>query len=162
MSVTGIMRRLEKMFCFRSGKLPTCELRSRSADCSCRHGLSYTTFGFSDLRVSSSSVSLIVTNAGKLPGAEVVQVYIASDPRTTSINRPQKELKGFAKVFLEPGQSKRVEIALDRFATTFWDEVLNKWVNEKGKYQVMIGKSSMNIVLEGSFKVEETTTWTGL
>ena len=107
-------------------------------------------------------MSLTVTNAGKLAGAEVVQVYVAADPRTTSISRPQKELKGFAKVFLEPGQSERVEIALDRFATTFWDEVLNRWVSETGKYRVMIGKSSANIVLEGSFIIEETTTWVGL
>jgi beta-glucosidase len=158
----GIMRRLEQMFCSHSGELPTCLLRSRSAESPCRHGLSYTTFGFSDLRVSSSSVSLKVTNTGRLAGAEVVQVYVAADPRTSSINRPKKELKGFAKIFLEPGQAQRVEIALDRFATTFWDEVLNQWVNEKGKYQVMIGKSSMNLVLEGSFKIEETRTWTGL
>jgi beta-glucosidase len=103
-----------------------------------------------------------VTNTGRLAGAEVVQLYLAADPRTTSIKRPKKDLKGFAKIFLGPGQSERVEIALYRFATIFWDEVFNKWVNEEGKYHVMIGKSSMNIVLDGSFKIEETTTWTGL
>lgn len=103
-----------------------------------------------------------MTNTGRLTGAEVVQVYVAADPRTTSISRPKKELKGFAKIFLEPGQSGRVQIVLDRFATAFWDEVLNQWVNEKGIYRVMIGRSSMNIVLEGNFEIEETTTWNGL
>jgi beta-glucosidase len=126
------------------------------------HGLSYTTFEFSDLQVSSTGVILKVANIGKVSGAEVVQVYVAADPKTSSIARPKKELKGFTKVFLEPGQSVEVSIALDRFATTFWDQVLNKWVNEKGEYRVLVGKSSAEIELRGSFKQGETTTWTGL
>jgi len=126
------------------------------------HGLSYTTFKFSDLQVSSTEVSLKVANIGKVTGAEVVQVYVAADPKTSSIARPKKELKGFTKVLLEPGQSVEVSIPLDRFATTFWDQALNKWVNEKGEYTVMVGRSSADIVLEGSFMQEEATTWTGL
>jgi beta-glucosidase len=125
------------------------------------HGLSYTTFDFSNLRVSSTEVRLKVSNVGKVAGAEVVQVYVAADPKTSSIARPKKELKGFTKVFLEPGQSEEVSIPLDRFATTFWDQLLNKWVNEKGEYKVLVGKTSADIVLEGSFTLEETTTWTG-
>jgi beta-glucosidase len=126
------------------------------------HGLSYTTFGFSDLQVSSTTVSLKVANIGKYAGAEVVQVYVVADPKTSSIARPKKELKGFTKVLLEPGQSEEVSIPLDGFARAFWDHALNKWVNEKGEYKVLVGKTSADIVHEGSFTQEETTTWTGL
>lgn len=127
-----------------------------------RHGLSYTTFDFSNLQVSSTKVRIKVANIGKLTGAEVVQVYVAADPKTSSIARPKKEFKGFTKVFLEPGQSREVSIPLDRFATAFWDQVLNKWVNEKGEYKVLVGRTSADIVVEGSFTQGETTTWTGL
>lgn len=87
---------------------------------------------------------------------------MAANPKISSISRPKKELKGFAKVFLEPGESEEVTIALDRFATAFWDEILNKWVNEKGTYRILIGKSSANIVLEGELVKTETVTWKGL
>jgi beta-glucosidase len=127
-----------------------------------RHGLSYTTFDFSNLQVSSTVVSLTVTNIGKVAGAEVVQVYVAANPETSSIARPKKELKGFTKVFLEPGQSEKVSIPLDWFATAFWDQALNKWVNEKGEYKVLVGKASADIVVEGCFTQEETKTRTGL
>jgi beta-glucosidase len=95
-------------------------------------------------------VSLKVANIGKFAGAEVVQVYVAADPKTSSIARPKKELKGFTKVFLEPGPSEEVSIPLDRFATAFWNQALNKWVNERGEYKVLVGKTSPDILLEGS------------
>ncbi|KAM0323484.1 hypothetical protein ACHAQA_008764 [Verticillium albo-atrum] len=126
------------------------------------HGLSYTEFEFSNLQVSQAEVTLQIRNTGCLPGAEVVQVYVAADPKVSSIGRPKKELKGFKKVFLGVGESRVVQVSLDRFATTFWDEVLNEWVVEKGVYSVQVGKSSADIVLEGSFEVEETSTWRGL
>ena len=89
------------------------------------HGLSYTTFSISDLslRESDSNVTLSVSvrNTGKLDGAEVVQVYIA--PQAPSINRPVKELKGFAKVFLKAGENRKAEVKLQhKYATSFFHE----------------------------------------
>ena len=91
-----------------------------------------------------------------------MQVYIAADPKTSTIARPRKELKGFAKVFLEAGQTEDVVIELDKHAVAFWDEVLKCWVCEKGRYEVLVGSSSADIRLRGELIVEETWTWTGL
>jgi beta-glucosidase len=102
-----------------------------------------------------------VSNSGKLPGAETVQLYISPDKMAT-IARPVKELKGFFKVFLQPGETRRVEISLDRFSTADWDEELHMWVCEKGQYRILIGSSSHKILLEGVLDVEETKTWSGL
>ncbi|KAJ5213627.1 Glycoside hydrolase family 3 [Penicillium cf. viridicatum] len=125
------------------------------------HGLSYTEFEFSELSVSQKAVSLCVHNTGSVTGATVVQVYISPSPANT-ISRPMKELKGFAKVFLEPSESQDVVIGLDRLSTSFWDETLGCWLSEKGIYGVHVGQSSADIVLSGSFEVKETTTWIGL
>jgi beta-glucosidase len=92
----------------------------------------------------------------------VIQLYIAANEQTSSIQRAKKELKGFTKVFLQPGETRRVKIDLDKFAVAFWDELLNRWVNEKGKYEVLIGRSSQDIVLKGFYNVLKTTTWSGL
>lgn len=127
-----------------------------------RHGLSYTTFSFSDLTVSSTAASLKVTNTGTMAGAEVVQMYIASDPATATIGRPVKELKGFTKVFLQPGEARHVKIPFDRFTTAFWDEEKRCWVCEAGVYRVLLGTSSQKILLQRELRLEETTTWTGL
>ncbi|KFZ14141.1 hypothetical protein V501_03399 [Pseudogymnoascus sp. VKM F-4519 (FW-2642)] len=126
------------------------------------HGLSYTTFEFSDLNVEKTRVVLKVTNTGGRAGREVIQLYIGADEHASRISRPKKELKGFAKVFLKMSETQEVIIQLDRFATAYYDEILAKWVNEKGKYKVLIGKSSANIVLEGDLEVEETVVWSGL
>ncbi|KAH7176837.1 glycoside hydrolase superfamily [Dactylonectria macrodidyma] len=126
------------------------------------HGLSYTTFSYSNLSISSDSATLEITNTGSLPGSEVVQLYIASDETTTSIGRPKKELKGFTKVSLSPGATKSLKIPFDRFTTAFWDEELSTWVCEKGKYRVLVGPSSQKIVLEGVLELDETSTWSGV
>ena len=105
-----------------------------------RHGLSYTTFEYSRLRVAVNSVVVRIQNTG-LAGAEVVQVYIAADPKTSSIARPKKELKGFSKVFLQPQEAKEVSIGLDKQAFAFWDEVLKAWVCEQGVYKVLVGST---------------------
>lgn len=105
---------------------------------------------------------LTVTNTGGRDGAEVVQLYIAPDAQSCSISRPHKELKGFAKVFLKAAESQEVDIALDRFALSFWDEILNAWVCEEGEYGVLIGRSSVDIALRGTLSVAQTTTWSGL
>lgn len=132
------------------------------------HGLSYTTFAMSDLKVEKSDeevrTSVKVRNTGDQPGAEVVQVYIQQkDP---SIRRPKKELKGFEKVHLEKGEEKVVTVEVElKYATAFWDEVREAWVVEKDRYVVWVGGSSEEKgekVLKGEFEVERTRWWGGL
>jgi beta-glucosidase len=129
-------------------------------------GLSYTTFQLSDLRVSLETPELVhisvnVANTGKRDGAEVVQVYISQ--RTPSVRRPLKELKGFVKVFVQKGGKERGVVTVERkYATSFWDEERDAWVEEKGMYDVMVGSSSVEMSLTGSFEVAETTWWSGL
>ncbi|KAH6682204.1 glycoside hydrolase superfamily [Plectosphaerella plurivora] len=125
------------------------------------HGLSYTTFEFSNLTVTATSATLSISNTGKVPGAETIQLYIGAN-KSGSIGRPEKELKGFTKVFLQPGESRRVEIPFDRFTTAFWDEEKRAWSCEKGEYKVLVGSSSQRMHLEGVLTVEQSTTWTGL
>ncbi|KAH8796458.1 glycoside hydrolase superfamily [Hyaloscypha finlandica] len=130
------------------------------------HGLSYTTFSFSDLKVDKTDKDLKVTvkvsNTGSLAGAEVVQVYIRQ--KNPSIRRPKKELKGFKKVFLEKGESKLVEVKIEtKYATSFWDEIREAWISEKDTYEVVVGGSSEEVTaVRGSFEVEKTVWWNGL
>lgn len=104
------------------------------------HGLSYTKFQLSDLKVERRSpkevvVHIIVTNVGSRAGGEVIQPYIGhQSPR---INRPPKELKGFQKAYLEPEVKVIVQIVLDvACATSFWDEYRDKWCSEAGVYSI--------------------------
>ena len=138
------------------------------------HGLSYTSFAFSDLGLAclrfdapaSSSEALIsvtcsIKNTGTKGGAEVAQVYIQH--QNPSISRPVKELKGFTKVFLEPGQKERVTVEIERkYACSFWDEGRDMWTLEDGKYKVLVGNSSRASFLVGGFEVERTGWWSGL
>lgn len=107
-------------------------------------------------------MDLEVTNLGTVAGAEAIQLYIAADETTCSIAKPKKELKGFKKVHLQPGETQRVQIPLDRFTTAFWDEETHCWVCEKGVYKVLVGSSSQKILLEGKLEVMETAYWSGL
>jgi beta-glucosidase len=109
------------------------------------HGLSYTTFELSDLKADARRVSCVVKNTSKCAGAEVVQVYIA--PPKSSVPRPPKELKGFAKVVLQPGESKRVEVVLRPSALAFYDVASKKWKAEAGSYEIQVGCSSRDIRL---------------
>lgn len=103
----------------------------------------------------------MVRNTGSRAGAEVVQVYVAAE--NPSINRPVKELKGFSKVYLEAGEIKEVSVELElKYAASFWDETKDMWIVEKGRYNVLVGKSSQARFLEGDFEVNETWWWTGL
>ncbi|MBM3860023.1 MAG: hypothetical protein FJ395_10275 [Verrucomicrobia bacterium] len=111
------------------------------------HGLSYTTFELSGLKADARRVSCVVKNTGKRAGAEVVQVYIA--PPKSSLPRPPKELKGFAKIALRPGESKRVEIVLRPSAFAFFDVAAQKWKAEAGEYEIQVGCSSRDIRLRG-------------
>lgn len=121
------------------------------------HGLGYTTFKLSDLRLSSSSLtaadSLTVTvnvrNTGHRAGAETVQLYIHDDK--CSVDRPVKELKGFAKVALQPGESKDVKIVIGRDALSFYDEKQGAWTAEPGTFTALVGNASDNILLKKSF-----------
>ncbi len=115
------------------------------------HGLSYTTFRYSALTVTpgprSATVKLTVTNTGKVAGAEVVQVYVQDEK--ARVKRPEKELKGFEKVFLKPGESKTITVALAAGAFQFYDEARKSWVLEPGKFKVLVGSSSRDIRLTG-------------
>lgn len=116
-------------------------------------GLSYTTFGFSKLNVPASatsgstvSVSFDVTNTGKVAGAEVAQLYV-SDP-SAKASRPERELKGFEKVRLSPGESKHVTLSLDARAFGYWDENAHKWTIDPGRFTILVGDSSENTPLK--------------
>jgi beta-glucosidase len=117
-------------------------------------GLSYTSFTYADLKLSSNKASFTLTNTGNIAGAEVVQLYIGKEDGT--IFRPRKELKGFKKVFLEPGESKHVEIALNDQAYRYYNVLSNRFEIEGGEYQVFVGASSMDIRLTGNVKVKGT------
>jgi len=114
------------------------------------HGLSYTTFEYSNLRVpkavragKSFKVSVDVKNTGDRDGAEVVQLYISD--REASVARPAKELKGFEKVFLKAGEKKTVTFTLDNAALSFFDADAHEWVAEPGTFGVLVGASSADI-----------------
>lgn len=111
-------------------------------------GLSYTTFAYSDLQVTGSEVSFALTNTGTVDGAEVAQLYITAPQE--QIFRPTKELKGFAKVFLKAGESKRVTILLDDKAFRYWNIVTNRWEVEAGQYMVQVGASCADIRLSAA------------
>lgn len=121
-------------------------------------GLSYTAFEYSDLKFDKETVkpgeavtiSLSVTNTGKRAGGEIVQVYV-SDPQCT-VHRPKKELKGFAKVFLKPGETKRVTVPLSDSAFSFYDVKRKQWTVEPGEFIIRIGTSSADIKLSGTIK----------
>lgn len=105
-------------------------------------------------------VTVQIKNTGKVAGAQILQLYISAPESETP--RPNKELHGFKKVFLQPGEEKSVEIPLDRYATSFWDEIEEMWKSEKGTYEVLIGISSLEVVAWGKFQVDRTTYWRGL
>jgi len=117
-------------------------------------GLSYTTFKYNDLKLSSDkiskkkpiTVSFTLKNTGKRASAEIAQLYV-HDVKS-SVNRPVKELKGFKKVFLKPGESKKIELKLNWIDLAFWNPKTKAWTAEPGKFKIMIGSSSRNIKLE--------------
>ena len=112
------------------------------------HGLSYTTFKYSDLKADGKTVSVSITNSGAVKGAEVVQLYIA--PPDGGLFRPEKELKGFARVELEPGEAKTVTFTLDDRSFAVWND---GWKIPGGTYTVQIGASSQDIRLWAQVEV---------
>jgi beta-glucosidase len=128
-------------------------------------GLSYTTFAYNELRLSAREigphetlrVSIDVTNSGTRAGKEVVQVYVR-DP-ISRLQRPAKELKSFAKVALEPGESQTVTLMLDRTALAYYDNQVQQWVAEAGEFEVLVGASSQDIRATSSFVLTETVRY---
>lgn len=136
------------------------------------HGLSYTSFQYSDLRLSSSSMtddgelklSLCVSNTGKRDGAEIVQLYV-KNPKG-EILRPEKELRDFAKIYIKAGESKRVEFKLNARAFSYYDVELGRFYAPEGTYQIQIAASSRDIRLAQDilfkptfYKQKEVTGW---
>lgn len=114
------------------------------------HGLSYTTFAYSNLRVkdpklkteNTTTLSVEVTNSGKVAGDEVVQFYIRD--QVSSVTRPVKELRGFERISLKPGETKTVTFTINKETLAFWNVSMN-YVIEPGKYDLMVGTSSENV-----------------
>ncbi len=120
------------------------------------YGLSYTNFSYKNIQVQrilngNIEVSLELSNTGKRPGAEVVQVYVA--PPEGNVPRPEKELKGFRKVFLNPGESKVIRIIINPEDLRYFDAKRNKWVLQRGKYTFLVGSSSRDIRLRAEIKL---------
>ena len=119
------------------------------------HGLSYTAFDYTGLSVRKAgdghSVTITVTNVGPRAGSEVVQVYVR-DPESVAY-RPEKELKGFAKVHLAPGESQKVTVKLDRRSFAVWDVRSQEWRVEPGAFEVLVGASSTDIRTRRTIKV---------
>ena len=117
-------------------------------------GLSYTSFGYSELRVRRDQVSVTVTNIGARAGKEVVQLYV-SPPRGQA-GTPVRELRGFAKVALEPGESRIVTITLGARAFSYWDVESSAWTVAGGVYEVQLGRSAHDIVLTAPVRQAST------
>lgn len=121
------------------------------------YGLSYTTFAYSNLSVTPSSgnldqplkISFDVCNTGNRQGAEVAELYVGDSH--ASVPRPAKELKGFVKVDLKPGEARHVELTLDRRAFSFYDVTKSDWSAEPGDFTLLVGGSSDNMQLRSTF-----------
>ena len=118
------------------------------------YGLSYTSFAYSDLKVTADSVTLTVTNTGARDGAEIVQVYIAKPG--AEIFRPAQELKAFARVPLAAGESRTVTLPLDDKAFRYWNTRTDCWEVEGGRYEVRVGASSADIRMTANVDIRGT------
>lgn len=137
------------------------------------HGLSYTTFELSELSISDAQVanndvavtaSVKVTNTGSVTGTEVVQLYVTL-PATSELTHPPLQLKAFAKVIdLAPGKSEFAKLTLDKYAVSYWEERIARWVVESGVYRVRVGNSSapQALKLSSEFKIKQGFEWNGL
>ncbi len=128
------------------------------------HGLSYTTFKYSDIKLDKSeadendeiTVTFKVKNTGTVAGAEIAQLYVAD--KESTIFRPVKELKGFKKVFLEAGEEKEISISLGRRAFAFWNVNANDWTVESGAFEILVGASSADIRLTAEVNIKASQT----
>ncbi len=127
------------------------------------HGLSYTTFAYSNLQLDKSvinddeklTVTVKVKNTGNMFGKEVVQLYVS--PEENEIARPLRELKGFEKIALQPGEEKTVAFELKKRAFAYWKEDIYDWYVSDGEYQIQIGKNAEEIILSENVTVHSTT-----
>lgn len=119
------------------------------------YGLSYTSFSYSNLKITSEGVTFNLKNTGKYDGAEIPQLYIGLPQ--AKVFRPAKELKGFQKVFLRVGEETTVNINFDDKTFRYWNVKTNQWEKEGGVYKIMIGASSCDIRLTDTYLVEGTT-----
>ncbi|MBR1811707.1 MAG: glycoside hydrolase family 3 C-terminal domain-containing protein [Clostridia bacterium] len=123
------------------------------------HGLSYTTFAYSDLQLDKTAMqenntlkaSVKIKNTGAMPGYEITQLYV-SDLQST-IFRPEKELKAFKKIYLEPGEEKQITFELSKRAFAFYNTAVGDWCVESGSFQIMIGASSADIRLSATVHI---------
>ena len=120
------------------------------------YGMSYTTFAYSDMAADEQGVSLTVTNTGSVAGTEIVQLYVAK--KNSELFRPARELKGFARVTLAPGEKQRITIALDDKAFRFRNVKSNRWEIEGGEYELLVGASVEDIRLCEKITVQGTAT----
>ncbi len=130
------------------------------------YGLSYTEFQYSDLKVSPEAdlkdtdtitVTLKVKNTGKIAGKEIVQLYVHD--KEAYVSRPEKELKGFVKVALAPGEEKEISFTLDKRSFAYYSKELKDWYVETGDFTIMVGKSSRHIVLAKDIFITGTTAF---
>jgi beta-glucosidase len=130
-------------------------------------GLSYTSFQYSNLRITADEigpedelrVSVDVTNTGRRAGNDVVQLYVKDTE--SSLVRPEKELKGFAKAWLEPGETKTVTMTLDRASLAYYDDLGQQWVAEAGQFEVLVGRSSQDIRTTATFALSASAEFGG-
>ncbi|MBE6773313.1 MAG: glycosyl hydrolase [Ruminococcaceae bacterium] len=126
------------------------------------YGLSYTDYKYSGLKLSKKkikdteelTVTFKIKNTGKIAGAEIAQLYVKD--KESTVYRPEKELRGFKKIFLEPGEEKTVEITLSKRAFAYYNINIGEWHVESGDFDILIGASSRNIKLEATVTVEST------
>src|SRR5262245_11315771 len=130
-------------------------------------GLSYTSFAYANLRLSAETlapderltVSVDVTNTGQRAGQEIVQLYVHDV--AARLSRPCKELKGFAKVAVAPGETATVTLALDKTALAYWDDAKHAWVAEAGAFEALVGGSSQDIRARAGFRLTQTAVFGG-
>ncbi|HWT73126.1 MAG TPA: glycoside hydrolase family 3 C-terminal domain-containing protein [Mobilitalea sp.] len=126
------------------------------------HGLSYTTFSYSNLKLDKTcmkdneiiTITVDITNTGSRTGKEVVQVYVRD--KESTVIRPDKELKGFTKVELQPGETKTVNFELGKRAFAYWNTQIHDWHVETGEFEILLGSSSRAIACSETVKVEST------
>ena len=128
------------------------------------YGLSYTTFEYTDISVDKKEITdketievkVKVKNTGKVKGKEIVQLYIRDVE--SKVNRPEKELKGFEKIELAPGEEKTVTFKLDKRSFAYYNTEIRDWYVESGEFEILVGKSSKEIELKETVKVNSTVT----
>lgn len=129
------------------------------------HGLSYTTYSYGKITLSSYSLtkdsqitaSISVTNVGSIAGSEIVQFYVRDIE--SRLARPVKELVGFDKVLLHAGETRTVSVVLDKHSVGYYDESIPAWIAEEGVFKLFAAASTVDVRAEIDFRVEESFTW---